>query len=90
MNVVQVQPKHIKEAFRLLSKSIIRVEQPDIHLEEDEMQQQAVDEDAMDVEPSAGYWITCAFVLIAAVCHIMSRTSALCMLTYQCFVDVDW
>jgi len=51
---VQVQPKHIKEAFRLLSKSIIRVEQPDIHLEEDEMQQQAVDEDAMDVEPSAG------------------------------------
>jgi len=48
-----VQPKHIKEAFRLLSKSIIRVEQPDIHLEEDEMQQ-AVDEDAMDVEPTAG------------------------------------
>lgn len=48
----EVQPKHIKEAFRLLSKSIIRVEQPDIHLEEDGMQQ-AVDEDAMDVEPSA-------------------------------------
>ena len=32
----QVQPKHVKEAFRLLNKSIIRVEQPDIHLEEDE------------------------------------------------------
>lgn len=32
----QVQPKHVKEAFRLLGKSIIRVEQPDIHLEEDE------------------------------------------------------
>lgn len=34
--ILQVQPKHIKEAFRLLGKSIIRVEQPDIHLEEDE------------------------------------------------------
>ena len=31
----QVQPKHVKEAFRLLNKSIIRVEQPDIHLEEE-------------------------------------------------------
>lgn len=29
-----MQPKHVKEAFRLLNKSIIRVEQPDIHLEE--------------------------------------------------------
>ena len=26
----------MKEAFRLLNKSIIRVEQPDIHLEEEE------------------------------------------------------
>ena len=32
----EVQPKHVKEAFRLLNKSIIRVEQPDIHLEEEE------------------------------------------------------
>lgn len=31
-----MQPKHVKEAFRLLNKSIIRVEQPDVHLEEDE------------------------------------------------------
>ncbi|KAH9498202.1 MCM DNA helicase complex subunit mcm6 [Bulinus truncatus] len=31
----EVQPKHVKEAFRLLNKSIIRVEQPDIHLEDD-------------------------------------------------------
>jgi len=45
----QVQPKHIKEAFRLLGKSIIRVEQPDIHLEEEvEEHQETV---AMDVEP---------------------------------------
>ncbi|CAL8312307.1 unnamed protein product [Boreogadus saida] len=32
----QVQPKHVKEAFRLLNKSIIRVETPDINLEQDE------------------------------------------------------
>jgi hypothetical protein len=42
-------PKHVKEAYRLLNKSIIRVDQPDIHLDEDE----AADE--MDVdEPTAG------------------------------------
>jgi DNA replication licensing factor MCM6 len=28
-----VLPKHVKEAFRLLNKSIIRVDQPDIHFE---------------------------------------------------------
>ena len=33
---VQVQPKHVKEAYRLLSKSIIRVDQPDVQLDEDE------------------------------------------------------
>ena len=31
----------MKEAFRLLNKSIIRVEQPDIHLEEEEELEQA-------------------------------------------------
>lgn len=30
----EVQESHVKEAFRLLNKSIIRVEQPDIHLED--------------------------------------------------------
>lgn len=35
LNKFQVQPRHVKEAFRLLNKSIIRVEQPDIHLEDD-------------------------------------------------------
>jgi len=63
-----VQPKHIKEAFRLLSKSIIRVEQPDIHLEEDEMQQ-AVDEDAMDVEPSAGHYLCFCFFFMSDQCR---------------------
>ncbi|XP_063369189.1 DNA replication licensing factor Mcm6 [Cydia amplana] len=33
-----VQPRHVQEAHRLLNKSIIRVEQPDIHLDEDEPQ----------------------------------------------------
>uniref|UniRef100_A0A3Q1IPG8 DNA replication licensing factor MCM6 n=1 Tax=Anabas testudineus TaxID=64144 RepID=A0A3Q1IPG8_ANATE len=32
----EVQPKHVKEAFRLLNKSIIRVETPDINLEHEE------------------------------------------------------
>ena len=30
-----MQTKHVQEAFRLLNKSIIRVEQPDIHLEDE-------------------------------------------------------
>lgn len=32
----EVQEKHTKEAYRLLNKSIIRVEQPDVHLDEDD------------------------------------------------------
>ncbi|XP_022910092.1 DNA replication licensing factor Mcm6 [Onthophagus taurus] len=32
----QVQSKHVKEAYRLLNKSIIRVEQPDIHLDDEQ------------------------------------------------------
>jgi len=40
----EVQPKHVKEAFRLLNKSIIRVEQPDVHLDDD------ADPEAMDAE----------------------------------------
>lgn len=34
----EVHPKHVKEAFRLLNKSIIRVETPDIDFEEPEEQ----------------------------------------------------
>ncbi|XP_064644824.1 DNA replication licensing factor MCM6-like [Lineus longissimus] len=40
----EVQPKHVKEAFRLLNKSIIRVEQPDIHLEEEEDEPMELDD----------------------------------------------
>jgi len=43
----QVLPKHVKEAYRLLNKSIIRVDQPDIHFDEEE-------EDDMEVDPEAG------------------------------------
>ncbi|KAJ1189110.1 hypothetical protein NDU88_005861 [Pleurodeles waltl] len=31
----EVQPKHVKEAFRLLNKSVIRVETPDVNLDQD-------------------------------------------------------
>lgn len=34
--IYQVQPKHVKEAFRLLNKSIIRVEQPVINFDDEE------------------------------------------------------
>ncbi|XP_032493775.1 DNA replication licensing factor MCM6 isoform X2 [Lagenorhynchus albirostris] len=40
----EVQPKHVKEAFRLLNKSIIRVETPDVNLDQDEDAQMEVDE----------------------------------------------
>ncbi|XP_045624546.1 zygotic DNA replication licensing factor mcm6-B [Procambarus clarkii] len=36
----EVKPKHVKEAYRLLNKSIIRVEQPDVHLEDVEEEQE--------------------------------------------------
>lgn len=36
----EVLPKHVHEAYRLLNKSIIRVEQPDIHLGDDDDEQQ--------------------------------------------------
>jgi DNA replication licensing factor MCM6 len=36
-------PKHVKEAYRLLNKSIIRVDQPDIHLDEDEVDEMEID-----------------------------------------------
>ncbi|NXV78766.1 MCM6 factor, partial [Atlantisia rogersi] len=44
-------PKHVKEAFRLLNKSIIRVETPDINLDQDDDQQM---EDQDGVNAPAG------------------------------------
>lgn len=43
----EVTVKHVKEAYRLLNKSIIRVEQPDIHLDDEDDAERAL---AMDVE----------------------------------------
>lgn len=42
-----VMPKHVKEAYRLLNKSIIRVDQPDIHLDEDD---EAIAQEEMEVD----------------------------------------
>lgn len=36
----KVQPKHVKEAFRLLNKSIIRVETPDVQFDDDDDEEQ--------------------------------------------------
>merc|ERR1712142_666679 len=46
----EVAPKHVKEAFRLLNKSINRVEQPDVQLEGEEEPLGDVDEDAMEAD----------------------------------------
>ncbi|XP_067406010.1 DNA replication licensing factor MCM6 [Emydura macquarii macquarii] len=43
----EVHPKHVKEAFRLLNKSIIRVETPDVNLYQDD-EQQMEDQEAQD------------------------------------------
>ena len=45
----KVHPKHVKEAFRLLNKSIIRVETPEINFEAEE-QQPMVGEEEEDEE----------------------------------------
>lgn len=41
----EVQPKHVKEAFRLLNKSIIRVETPDVNLDQEEEEAMEEEED---------------------------------------------
>ncbi|CAG9861738.1 unnamed protein product [Phyllotreta striolata] len=46
----EVQPKHVREAYRLLNKSIIRVEQPDIQLGDE---QEEVHEEAETMEVDA-------------------------------------
>lgn len=46
----EILPRHVNEAFRLLNKSIIRVEQPDIHFGDEEEQQQM----EIDNQPEEG------------------------------------
>lgn len=74
----QVQPKHVKEAFRLLNKSIIRVETPDINLdqeeeleEEEEQQQQA---DGSEVTPSENLWVcSCTSVEVHLILTVLAE-----------------
>lgn len=47
----EVQPRHVKEAYRLLNKSIIRVEQPDIHLDENDTDAPVIDEQGEETVP---------------------------------------
>ena len=50
----EILPRHVAEAYRLLNKSIIRVEQPDIHLGDDEDEQiMEVDGDSENIPPNA-------------------------------------
>ena len=46
----QVTPKHVKEAYRLLNKSIIRVDQPDIHFDEEEEEMAEGEDQAEDAD----------------------------------------
>ncbi|XP_019559553.3 DNA replication licensing factor Mcm6 [Aedes albopictus] len=47
----EVSEKHVKEAYRLLNKSIIRVEQPDIHLDDDDDAALAMDVEEETPQP---------------------------------------
>lgn len=46
----EILPRHVNEAYRLLNKSIIRVEQPDIHLGDEEEERQ----NQMEIETENG------------------------------------
>ncbi|KAG7279993.1 hypothetical protein CRUP_034115 [Coryphaenoides rupestris] len=48
----EVEPKHVKEAFRLLNKSIVRVDSPDINFEQEEQDEQDIN-DQSDEPPAA-------------------------------------
>ncbi|KAK4337259.1 hypothetical protein RND71_044162 [Anisodus tanguticus] len=47
-----VEVKHVKEAARLLNKSIVRVEQPDINFDEDEVVETQMEDDLNPQSPS--------------------------------------
>ncbi|KAJ8406926.1 hypothetical protein AAFF_G00292020 [Aldrovandia affinis] len=49
----EVQPKHVKEAFRLLNKSIIRVDSPDINFDQQDDPEDLNDQDGMLDEGTA-------------------------------------
>ncbi|XP_063216814.1 DNA replication licensing factor Mcm6 [Bacillus rossius redtenbacheri] len=49
----EVLPKHVAEAYRLLNKSIIRVEQPDIHLDDEDGADEPMEVDAKPAQSPA-------------------------------------
>ena len=53
-----VLPKHVQEAFRLLNKSIIRVETPEINFEADEPQQLPPDDEVGGNDPVTNGHVT--------------------------------
>lgn len=57
--LIQVQPKHVKEAFRLLNKSIIRVETPDINLDQEE--EEAMEEEEENRVNGKGFPLFCYY-----------------------------
>ncbi|KAM4623625.1 MCM6 minichromosome maintenance deficient 6, like [Polymixia lowei] len=51
----EVHPKHVKEAFRLLNKSIIRVDSPDINFDQEQQDNEDInDQDIMQGEEGNG------------------------------------
>ena len=68
-----MHPRHVKEAFRLLSKSIIRVETPDINFDEPDLLTDAVAMDAVNGEWS--YVPLC--VCVCTICELANVTMLL-------------
>lgn len=74
----QVQPKHVKEAFRLLNKSIIRVETPDINLDQDEEleeeEEQQHQADGSEVPFSENLWgCSCTSVEVHLILTVLAE-----------------
>lgn len=83
LNLPQVHPKHVKEAFRLLNKSIIRVETPDINLDQDDEQEMEYQEEQDGVNgkifvenfskgkrTSSSYSLPCLCVCFSSISHL--------------------
>ena len=63
----------MKEAFRLLNKSIIRVEQPDIHLEEEEDEPTPMDLDGQCKLDALDFFLY-IYARVASAASLPART----------------